>query len=159
MKTLLFGLLLAAAFTFSGKNSGLSEYSFDKPAFVYELDQGLDEISGLAVNEEGRLFANNDEIGSVFELDPQNGRIKKWFWLGPNRIYQDFEDIAVVEKTFYLITSNGLLYKFHDQPDGKYSQYEKIYTGITGSYDIEGMCYDPKTNSLLLASKKFAGKD
>lgn len=159
MKAFILVLTVIAALTFSGNKSDLSDYSFDKAAFVFELDKGLDEISGLAVNDEGRLFANNDEIGSVFELDPRNGRIRKWFRLGPNRINGDFEDIAVVEKTFYLITSNGLLYKFYEQPDGDYSQYEKIYTGITESYNIEGMCYDPRTNSLLFASKKFAGVD
>jgi uncharacterized protein YjiK len=151
-------VLLTAIFSFLA-GSFLSEYNFRKPVFVYELDMGLEEISGLAVNEEGRLFAHNDEIGSIFELDPKNGRIIKWFYLGPNKIYEDFEAVAVAGEEFYLITSNGLLYKFYDQPDGKYSSYEKIRTGFTNSFEIEGMCYDPKTNSLLMASKKFAGKD
>ncbi len=159
MKIIISVLAGVAALSFSANYTDLSKYIFDKPAFVYELDMGLNEISGLAVNDEGRLFANNDEIGSVFELDPNNGKIVKWFWLGPNRIYEDFEAVALNGKDFYLITSNCLLYKFYAQPDGKYSQYEKIRTGITGSYEIEGMCYDPKTNSLLLASKKFAGKE
>lgn len=136
----------------------LEKYNFSKSDFVYELDMGLNEISGLTVSSDGRLFANNDEIGSIFELDPKNGRIIKWFWLGPNKVYEDFEAVALVDQTFYLITSSGIIYKFYDQPDGKYSQYDKIRTGFTGSFDIEGMCYDPKTNSLLIASKSFAGK-
>jgi uncharacterized protein YjiK len=152
-------LPLLFAFSFEVKETLLQNYDFTKPLFVYELDMGLTEISGLAVNDEGRLFAHNDEIGSIFELDPKNGRIIKWFYLGPNKIYEDFEAVAINGEEFYLITSNGLLYKFYDQPDGKYSQYEKIRTGLTGSFEIEGMCYDPKTHSLLLASKNFAGKN
>jgi uncharacterized protein YjiK len=151
--------IIIFCFLFAIVNADLADYNFNKPDFVYQLDMGLNEISGMATDEKGRLFANNDEIGSVFELDPQNGRIIKWFYLGPNKIREDFEALAIAGEEFYLITSNGFLYKFYDQPDGKYSQFTKIRTGFTGSFDIEGMCYDPKTNSLLIASKGFAGKD
>jgi len=140
------------------KSGFLDNYKLSSPSFVYQLDMGLNEISGLAVNDQGRLFAHNDEIGSVFELDPENGRIMKWFYLGPNKLYEDFEALAVAGSEFFLVTSGGLLYKFYEQPDGKYSEYTKIRTGFSDSFDIEGMCYDPKTNSLLLASKSFAGK-
>jgi uncharacterized protein YjiK len=146
-------------FNFSANQKELLQnYNFEKQEFVYELDMGLNEISGLAVNSEGRLFAHNDELGSIFELDPNNGRIIKWFWLGPNKIYGDFEAVAIAGEEFYLTTSSGILYKFYDQPDGKYSQYTKINPGFSSSFDIEGMCFDPKTNSLLMASKSFPGK-
>lgn len=158
-KIFLLFLLLSTVFSLSSWNLVLLEnYNFREPKFVHKLDMGLNEISGLAVNDEGRLFAHNDEVGGIFELDPKNGRIIKWFWLGPNKLKEDFEAIAIAGKEIYLITSNGLLYKFYEQPDGKYAEYDKIRTGFTGSFEIEGMCYDPKTNSLIIASKGFPGK-
>jgi uncharacterized protein YjiK len=158
IKTLILIAAVISSLFMQGKDSVLRKYDFSKPAFVYELDMGLKEISGLAVNKDGRLFAHNDEIGSIFELDPKNGRIIKWFYLGPNKVYEDFEAVAVAGEEIYLVTSNGFLYKFYDQPDGKHSQYERIRTGLSNSFEIEGMCYDPKTHSLLLASKGFAGR-
>jgi uncharacterized protein YjiK len=158
LKSLLVLVALASSLLIQGKGGLLQNFDFSKPVFVYELDMGLTEISGLAVTEDGRLYAHNDEIGSIFELDPKNGRIIKWFYLGPNKVYEDFEAVAVVGEEIYLVTSNGFLYRFYDQPDGKYSKYERIRTGLSNSFEIEGMCYDPKTHSLLLASKKFAGR-
>jgi uncharacterized protein YjiK len=152
-------ILFISASLFSQEKGILGNYNFRSPAFVYELDMGLTEISGLAVNDQGKLFAHNDEMGGVFELDPKNGRIIKWFYLGPNKVFQDFESITIVGEEFYLVTSGGILYKFYEQPDGQYSRYEKIRIGLSSSFDIEGMCYDPVTNALLLASKEFAGRD
>jgi uncharacterized protein YjiK len=156
MYKLIFIILLLNSFLFQERGT-LNKYDFRQPVFIHDLDIGLAEISGLAVDEQGRLFAHNDEIGSAFELDPKNGRIIKWFYLGPDRLYGDFEAIAIAGEEFFLITSKGVLYKFYDQPDGKYSKYELIRTGLKGSAEIEGMCYDPKTHSLLLASKRDTG--
>ncbi len=39
-------------------------------------------------------------------------------------------------------------------------QQSKIYkTGLTASYNIEGLCYDPLTNSLLIACKSYPGRN
>lgn len=156
---LVLSIALIATVSFPGKEMILSDYNFSKPSFKYDLDMGLVEISGLVVNDEGKLFAHNDEIGSLFELDPQNGRIRKWFWLGPDRLKGDFEGVAAAGKDFYLVTSDGILYKFYEQPDGRYAQYEKFNTGIPEGTEIEGLCYDPNSNSLLLAEKHGKNKN
>ncbi len=117
------------------------------------LTSSLTEISGIAFTEDGRLFAHNDEVAIMYEVDKQTGKIVKWFNVGEYVLTDDFEDIAIFGPNFYIVTSKGDLFRFYEQPDKGYSQYRKFSTGLTRKHDVEGLCYDPVTHSLLLACK------
>lgn len=124
----------------------------------YQLPNQLQEVSGLAINLEGRVFAHNDEKGTVYEIDFENKRIVKKFFIGRKAVYRDFEDIAIVGNKFYLLVSNGDIYEFYEADDKRYSDY-KIYRSVfSRKFEFEGLCYDPFTNALLLASKEYPGK-
>ena len=137
--------------------SNLKDYNL-KEGKQIKLPGYLREISGLAISEEGNIFSHDDERGIVYQIDYTKGDVKKKFAIGkpiPNR---DFEGIAIVNDKFYLISSSGDIYEFNEAKDKKSSKYKIYRTGLTVSYNIEGLCYDPNTNSLLAACKGYPGK-
>jgi uncharacterized protein YjiK len=140
----------------------LNHYKFNSSsgsfnAIVIKLDKKLEEISGLAATKEGRLFCHNDEKGEVFQLDFQTGKILKSFSL-KKKVKEDFEGIAIVKDMFYMVTSKGDIFEFKEGKNGSNVKYKVYETDLKSKYDVEGLCYDPETNSLLLACKEFPGK-
>lgn len=132
----------------------------------YDLEAGpalplpheLEEISGLAVAPDGRLFGHNDEEGTVFRIDAGSGAIVERFSLGTIGAEDDFEGIEIVGERFFLLSSDGELYEFREGKDRGRVDFTTIKTGLSGKYDVEGVCADPATNDLLLVCKEYAGK-
>lgn len=135
----------------------LEEIDFAEPE-RFVLPNQLQEISGLAINLDGKLFAHNDEKGTVYEIDFNTKQIIKHFFIGWRAVHRDFEGIAIVDDKFFLLVSNGDIYEFGEADDKRYSDY-KIYRSVFSSkFEFEGLCYDSLSNSLLLASKGYPGK-
>ena len=143
------------------EDSMLSRYNLDNPESHLKLAPELKEISGIAVSHDSRLFAHDDEKGTVYELDFATGAIIKRFyieekrWYGNDRVLEDFEDIAIVGKRFYMVTSSGVLYGFPEGRDGEAVRADRHETFLNDLYDVEGLCYDPQTDALLLACKEY----
>jgi uncharacterized protein YjiK len=149
-------ILLAASFC-KGQNQ-LDFFNLDADqASQTELSEKLKEISGIALSAEGKLFAHDDERSVIYQIDPEDGHIIKKFYFGFFVKTADFEDIEIVGEDFYLITSNGILYKFKEGADGQRVDYEAIDTDLKKGNDVEGLCYDPLTDCLLLALKGHPG--
>lgn len=127
-----------------------------KPATVF-LPKALDEISGLAYSSDGKLFAHDDEESTIYQIDEKSGSIVKKFFLKP-KVFDDFEGIAIARGKLYLVTSNGDLYEFAEGKNDERVSYNVYHTDLKKSNDVEGLCYDPATNALLLACKDFPGK-
>lgn len=135
------------------------EYGFHgKPRSVLNLPSSLGEISGIAFSNDGRLFAHDDEQGTVYQLDPASGSVIKRFKIGDHVLRKDLEDIAIVGDTMYLISSNGELFSFREGGAGEHVRFMKYTTGLTTKNNVEGLCYDPDTGCLLLACKSSPGK-
>lgn len=117
------------------------------------LPHDLDEISGLAATESGRLLAHDDERGLVYEIDPVAGDIVKTFQLGAGDIRADFEGIAMEGTTVWLITSGGYLYQTSNGPAGASVPYRAVDTGLGARCEIEGLAYEPSGRVLLMACK------
>lgn len=122
-----------------------------------ELSKKLREISGIAFDNKGRLFAHDDERAVIYELNPQNGEIIKLFSFGLMVKRGDFEDIAIAGETFYMVTSNGVLYRFNEGSDKARVEYDTFRTDLHSNADVEGLCYDPESDALLLALKGNPG--
>ncbi len=136
--------------------------SFDfasTPSGSLPLHSGLREVSGIALSPDGRLFAHNDERGTVYQIDRTTGRMVKQFAVGERRLREDFEDIAIVGDTFYLVNSKGDLFSFREGADRENVPFTRHRTGLTGANDVEGLCFDPETGHLLLACKAKPGID
>ncbi|MCB2205931.1 SdiA-regulated domain-containing protein [bacterium] len=122
-----------------------------------KLAKHLKEISGLASDDRGRVFAHDDERGVVYRIDPMTGSILDYFLLGRTVVTEDFEGLAIAGEYFYLVTSNGDLYQFREGKDAGRVAYRVHRTPLDKRSDVEGLCYDPATSSLLLACKGDAG--
>ncbi len=135
----------------------LNDYNY-KSHKQFKLSHHLKEISGLAYTEDGRIFTHDDERGIVYQLNYKNGKVLKRFAVANKIPDRDFEGIAIAKDKFYLITSSGDIYIFNETGNGKNSKSKIYRTGLTVSYNIEGLCYDSLTNSLLIACKSYPGK-
>lgn len=144
--------------TVDGKQSVLNRYDLAAhPKAHFTMPSHLNEISGLTVTADGRLFAHDDERGVVYQLDYTSGRIIKQFSIGRFGVRADFEDIAVKGKWFYLVESNGTLYEFAEGNDGDRVEFRTYRTFLNSKNDVEGLCYDPVTDCLLLLCKGDPG--
>lgn len=152
------GLLLSIPGPLASQDGGgaaslLERYDLGSPAARSKLSRSLDEISGLAVAADGRLFAHADERAQIFELDRATGRIVKRFSLGAPAVRGDFEAIALAGDRIVLATSDGVLYAGPEGSDGEAVPFTVTRTGVGRSCEVEGMAYEPADRSLLLACK------
>ncbi|MCG6958071.1 MAG: SdiA-regulated domain-containing protein [Gemmatimonadetes bacterium] len=122
----------------------------------FDLPGRLQEISGLAFSSDGQLFAHDDEVGVVYRIDPASGKVDHGFTLGPRPVKGDFEGIAVAGSRFFLVTSRGFLYEFREAAAGTSTPYRATNTRLGNHCEIEGLAYDSRTESLLLACKTLA---
>jgi len=124
-----------------------------------KLTKKLQELSGLAMTKDGRLFGHDDEKSEIYQIDYSKGSIIKSFSVGEKTLKKDFEGIAIVDDIFYIVTSYGELYEFREGEDKSTVPFTKYKTKLTSKNDVEGLCYDPDTESLLLACKGYPGKN
>ena len=130
----------------------IDRYDFEERSGRLALPGRLDEISGLAITSDGRIFGHDDERALVHEIDPEEGEVGKRFALGDPPISGDFEGMAIVGERFFLVTSGGLLYEFREAADRAQAPYRASDTGLRGC-EVEGLDYDQGDDALLLACK------
>ena len=132
----------------------LSRYDLAAPpADRWELPKALQEISGLAVDGAGRIFAHDDEQAIIYQLDPASHRVVKRFSFGVPAVRGDFEAIAVVGRQVILTTSDGVLYAGREGRDGESVPYVTQATGVGRDCEVEGMVYEAAGRALLFACK------
>ncbi|MEW5797918.1 MAG: SdiA-regulated domain-containing protein [Bacteroidota bacterium] len=150
--------IVAAVLFSQTQKPELRSYDFAAKNIVQvELPKPLKEISGLAVSNDGKLFAHHDESGDLFQINSADGSVVKKFSLGPRRVSEDFEGIAIAGDLLYLVTSSGVLYEFAEGNNNEKVPYKVFETPLLEEYDVEGLCYDPNTKCLLLACKGYSG--
>lgn len=120
----------------------------------WKLPKRLREISGLALTADERLLAVTDEKAIVYELDYLHGKIIKSFALGDPVVRADFEGIAVLGDTIWLLTSDGILFAAAEAPDGHSVRYQEFDTGSGDYCELEGLGQDRETGTLILACKE-----
>lgn len=131
-------------------------WNFDHRAAHFDLPGRLQEISGLAFAPDGTLYAHDDEKGVVYRIDPRTGDADHGFTLGDRAPRDDFEGIAVAGSRFFLVSSHGWLYEFRAAAEGAGAPVRISDTRLGDHCEIEGLAYDARTESLLLACKTLA---
>lgn len=119
----------------------------------WELPGKLREISGLALTGDQRLLAVTDEEAIVYEYDYHNGRMVKAFALGKPTLRGDFEGIAVLNETVWLMNSKGDLYSANEGDDGERVEYRKHKFEFKDDCELEGLAADEDRNVLILVCK------
>lgn len=130
------------------------EYDLKDPVETFELDNDLEEISGLSLTADGQyLIAIQDEDGTVFFVSKENGEIEREvdFWKDG-----DYEGVEVVGDEIFVVKSSGTLYRIGNATETHLS-VDKYNHVLGNKNDVEGLAYDAANNRLLLACKGDAG--
>jgi uncharacterized protein YjiK len=125
-------------------------YRLDEPDAVFGLSYRLEEISGLSISPDGEsLIAINDELGVIFFLSKNSGKILRTINFGKSG---DFEGIEAVGDTIYTVKSNGNIYKIANTANAK-TEAIHFKTKLSAKNNVEGLGYDSVHHYLLLACK------
>lgn len=125
-------------------------YDLSSPELVIDLPPSLNEISGLSYLDDNSVIAIQDERAIVYIVDLKDGNITGQIKFGSSG---DYEGIAMVGNTIYVINSSGKLYYFNFNEDEGEVKSDVIETSITIKNDVEGLTYDKENNRLLIACK------
>lgn len=128
-------------------------YDFEHRRQRFDLPGRLDEVSGLAFDAAGTLLAHDDERGTVYRIDPDEGSVDRGFRLGDTRIRDDFEGIAVAGERIFMVSSRGLLYELRAAPERTDTPVRVTDTHLGRTCEVEGLAYRAEGDELLLACK------
>ncbi|WP_180335645.1 SdiA-regulated domain-containing protein [Labilibaculum filiforme] len=127
----------------------------------YDLKNELREISGLAYFNDHSLLCVNDEKGTIYKFSLKKKEITKKYEFDRSG---DYEGIEVVNDQVFVLRSDGNVFTV-DHMKKKDILSVKTNTKLNAGNDTEGLGYDSKSNSLLIACKgkpatnnKFKGK-
>jgi len=125
-------------------------YNMIEPSQRFELSLTLKEISGLSTtSNDSLLCANQDEDGVIFYINKKNGHVEKEI---PFYKKGDYESLEVVGDKVYVAKSTGTIYEVKNlDTSPPFVQKHKFF--LSKNNNVEGLCYDPPNNRLLMACK------
>ena len=129
-------------------------YNLTTPDKVYILPLILTEISGVTEVDATSVACIQDENETVFIFDINKNQIVRQVFTGYSG---DFEGIARVNKTIYVLRSDGILTEIVGFDSDKFKR--TTYPTNIPWKNNEGLCYDQKNNRLLIAPKETPKKD
>jgi DNA-binding beta-propeller fold protein YncE len=144
----------AAPVTATAASDQALDYTFDSPAASFDLPEALTEISGVAVLSDGNVAAVQDELGTVFILNPETGQIADQKAFGNP---DDYEGIALAGDRLFVLRSNGNLHELVNWQSASPTTREYETEVLSGDNDTEGLAYDALNNRLLIAAKEDPG--
>ncbi len=124
-------------------------YDLSSPDLTVILPPILTEISGICNYDSLRLAGVQDEVGRIFIFRKDNGVIEKIVNFGEDG---DYEDIAMVKDSIFVLKSNGDLYRVDQHQTGR-TGIVRYQTRLKSRNDCEGLTYVPHLNVLLIACK------
>ncbi len=125
-----------------------SLYDFSNPDVVWEMPSILNEISGITALNDSIMACINDEKGQVYLYHLVHHKMDTIIsFTGKG----DFEDMAMVGSTAYILESKGVIWKvvLNNEP----VEITKYETALPNSLDMEGLTHDAQGNRLLIAAK------
>lgn len=125
-----------------------SHYDFKKPVAYFEMPHPLSEISGIDILNGTQFVTHNDEEGYLFIYNTRQNAIEKQVKFGKDG---DYEDVAIVGSTAYVLRSDGVLFEVVNFQEAPAVTVHNTF--LSKKDDVEGLCYDRENNRLLLACK------
>jgi uncharacterized protein YjiK len=126
----------------------LESYDFENPTQSFELQPQLHEISALTDINAQTAACVQDELGTVFFIDLESGRIVDRVPFGPPA---DYEGLTRVDDSLWIIESNGLLTELLlHRSRLKVGSIRRLDLGHD---NIEGLGYDAVSGTILIAPK------
>ena len=136
------------------RNVNTVGYDLSKPDRTIILPPVLLEISGITVIDSASVACVQDENGMVFIFDLLKNEVRDHFTF---HYAGDYEGIARVDGSFYILRSDGTLFETTNQASSGYLQNTIEAGGPSAEY--EGLCYDNLNHRLLIVPKNNPGKD
>jgi uncharacterized protein YjiK len=126
-----------------------SSYELASPDQRFTMPASLEEISGISWAGKEKLACIEDEKGIIYCYSLEEEKVVSEVEFGKDG---DYEDIAVVKSTAYVLKSNGNIFQVKDftKEDIKVKEYK---TPLSNKNDAEGLAFDPSANRLLIACK------
>lgn len=123
-------------------------YNLNKP-FLLKLPVELDEISGVAFYaHDTSVFAIGDEFGWLYKIPLTIGKpIRKWKFSNQG----DYEDLAMVDKVFYVLQSNGNITAFTFDDHNQILTQQQEFPASGNEFEI--LYFDPQVFKLILLCK------
>lgn len=115
----------------------------------WEMPKELKEISGISYLDDQRMVCVQDESGKVYIYNIENHKVEKEIGFGDAG---DYEGIAMVGKTAWVLRADGVLYEVNDITASKPS-VQQYSTHLTADQNCEGLCYDKQRDRLLVTIK------
>ena len=124
-------------------------YNLQKPR-VFKLPASLDEISGIVFNpKDNSVLAINDEHGWLYKVHLANDlNIQRWQYSKG----ADFEDLVLIDSTFYVLESNGNILEFRFISPDSVNIKEHAFP-LQGRNEFEILYHNKKSNELILLCK------
>ncbi len=125
-------------------------YQLQEPSQTFKLPNKLVEISGLSVINETKLACIQDEKANIYVYDLAAKKVVQKIDFGKNN---DYEGIAVVDSTAYILRYDGNIYEIQHFLKDSLKTQVKHKSWLSKEFDTEGLCLDPTKNRLLIACK------
>lgn len=145
--------LIVTAFVFAccnqrDKYPGPAGYDFNQGSQI-KLPLELDEISGVAYYpKDSSVFAINDERGWLYKIGIGHNRlISRWKFSSGG----DYEDLVLLDSTFYVLQSNGDLTKINFVDSTL--QVKFIPFAYKSENEFEILYYDDQKRKLIMICK------
>jgi len=128
------------------------------PVAQWVMPPELREISGLALTARGTVLTHDDNIGRVYEINPETGILIKGFSLAGG-VRGDFEAITTAGNDVYLLESKGKIYTFKEGADAEQVPYSVFDTHLGKECEFESLVYEADSTRLVMVCKKIRGKN
>ena len=124
-------------------------YELSSPDHRYSMPASLEEISGISWTGKGTLACIQDEDGIVYCYSLEDEKVISEVKFGKDG---DYEDIAIVKNTAYVLKSNGHIFRIKNfkKDEIKVKRYKTL---LSQKNDAEGMVYNSSQHRLLIACK------
>jgi uncharacterized protein YjiK len=130
-------------------------YDLQQPSEKYKMPKALTEISAIDVYKKSKLVCVQDQDGEVFIYDIKKSEVKRPIPFGKKG---DYEGIANVNDTIYVLSSNGNLHQilYFDSPE---QTTREFHTPLNKENNTEGLCFDSANYRLMIACKNDPGNN
>jgi uncharacterized protein YjiK len=125
-------------------------FDFENPEQFVDLPNKLNEISGLAPWSSTEVLGVQDEDGELFVINTESGKIVEGFRFGKDR---DYEGLARWEDTLFVLEMDGDIHRLELEPEKQEYESQKSETPFSYRNNLEGICFDPKLQQLLMTPK------
>lgn len=147
------GLSQPSCITGEAGTGAIEGYRMDAPDARIILPGILNEVSGITVTDTNSIACVQDEIGTIFIYDIRKQQIRRRINF---EVSGDFEGITYTGKSFFVLRSDGTLFQVEDTSRDQAVAEE--YNLILPSGNNEGLCFDAKSNRVLISPKSNSSK-